>query len=477
MANRIVVCAGALLACVSVAPPSDADAARPVAAAITAAAAASADAPPGTAADTSGLGPTTAPPWNPDAAVSGSSGWETALRAPGRLLSLPLVGLGALGRQSLMVVEENSIVPRANFFLSLLPTYGIGLAPASLGDRTGLGGALVLAQPPSHPWVRAELSASTGHYNRTRIASFFGPASVEYRYDWRPTDSFYGLGLDSDERNGAAYAAQLEQVRGALEWPGPRPGARPPRIRLSGWAGPRSLAMRAGRVVREGDEGSGDFDFNDRALADVFPVLAATLQDVPVEHLVYGGRVIADYRSGRPHWTQGVRLDGSVERYDRPIEALALHSARPTGRPFTRTTLEAEAGFSFWRDPRTFRLLVRAIDQDLASWTGVVLLPDLMRLGGSIGLWGFQPHRFQDSDLVLGRLTYLFPLAQHFEFDLHVEAGGVYSDVWEQPTIAGLRTSWGAAIRPRTKFAPLGFFGVDVSHESVRIRYTIGGVE
>jgi hypothetical protein len=139
--------------------------------------------------------------------------------------------------------------------------------------------------------------------------------------------------------------------------------------------------------------------------------------------------------------------------------------------------LDAETGFSFWRDPRTFRLFVRAIDQDLADGTGVVLLTDLQRLGGSIGLWGFQPHRFQEADMVLGRLTYIFPLAQHFEFDVHVEAGGVYADVWREPTLAGVRTSWGAAIRPRTKFVPLGFFGVDVSHESVRIRYGIGGVE
>ena len=79
--------------------------------------------------------------------------------------------------------------------------------------------------------------------------------------------------------------------------------------------------------------------------------------------------------------------------------------------------------------------------------------------------------------MLLGRLTYIFPLAQHFEFDFHVEAGGVYADVWREPTITGVRTSWGAAIRPRTKFVPLGFFGVDVSEESVRIRYGIGGVE
>jgi hypothetical protein len=478
MACRTLVFAGALAASAAVTPASDAEALRMGAAAAPTALAQAPDAAAvASTADTSDLGPTTAPPWNPPRPVSGNATWETVVRAPGRLVSLPLSALGQLGRRSLMIVEENSIVPRLVYHLRVLPAYGVTVTTADLGERTGLGGALILDPPPLRRWIHTEWSASTRDYSRARVAAFAGPAWADYAYDWRPTEAFYGAGLGAREEDGSAYAAQGEQVRAGIGWPLRRPGERPARVRASAWAGPRALVMRAGRVVTEGDEDSGDFDVDDRRLSDVFPALAAAIQDVPVEHLVYGGRGVVDLRTGRPHWTEGVRLEGTIERFDRPLEALALHTARPTGRPFTRVTMEAETGFSFWRDPRTFRLAVRAVDQELSSGTGVLLLPDLARLGGGTGLWGFQPHRFQDSDAVVGRVTYLFPLAQHFEFDVHAEAGGVYGDLWDEPRIAGLRTSFGVALRPRTRFAPLGFVGVDVSRESVRVRYGLGGVE
>src|SRR5262245_30888012 len=45
------------------------------------------------ASDTS-LATSTAPPWNPPTPVAASEIWETAVRTPGIILSLPFVGLG-----------------------------------------------------------------------------------------------------------------------------------------------------------------------------------------------------------------------------------------------------------------------------------------------------------------------------------------------------------------------------------------------
>src|SRR6185436_10051142 len=66
------------------------------------AAADSADTPAATAAaaavpDTS-LAASTAPPWNPPAPIGASEAWETAVRTPGIILSLPLVGLGYVAK-------------------------------------------------------------------------------------------------------------------------------------------------------------------------------------------------------------------------------------------------------------------------------------------------------------------------------------------------------------------------------------------
>ena len=43
--------------------------------------------------------------------------------------------------------------------------------------------------------------------------------------------------------------------------------------------------------------------------------------------------------------------------------------------------------------------------------------------------------------------------------------------------IADLEHSFGVALRPRLETAPLGAIGVDWSKETVRIRYSLGGVE
>src|SRR5262245_49056104 len=50
--------------------------------------------------DTS-LAPSTAPPWNPPAPVAASEAWETVVRTPGIILSLPLVGLGHVAKSGL----------------------------------------------------------------------------------------------------------------------------------------------------------------------------------------------------------------------------------------------------------------------------------------------------------------------------------------------------------------------------------------
>ena len=134
-------------------------------------------------------------------------------------------------------------------------------------------------------------------------------------------------------------------------------------------------------------------------------------------------------------------------------------------------------GFSFMRDPRSIRLSLRAAHQDVAHRTGAMRLYDLSGLGGARGLYGFEPGRFKDLDMVVGQVTYLFPLAQHFEFDVHTELGNVYRDVFVSPTWSSLRPSYGVNLRPRTDSTPLGFVGVDWSNEGVRFRFSIGGVE
>ena len=111
---------------------------------------------------------------------------------------------------------------------------------------------------------------------------------------------------------------------------------------------------------------------------------------------------------------------------------------------------------------------------DVAGQT--LAVADLAQLGGSQGLAGYEPGRFHDMDLMVGKLSYIFPLAQHYEFDIHAEAGGVFETLRDAHD-ATPKTSYGVALRPRTALAPLGSINLDWSRESVRFGFHLGGVE
>ncbi len=407
------------------------------------------------------LGPTRAKPWNPPRPAPDAERWEQVVRLPGRIVSYPISGLGYVVRHQLTQVEGVSLVPKVEYVLLKSARLGLIVTPASLGDRTGLGGALKLSPIAFRHVVSASLEGSMNGYDRTRVALAFGPLSVSYGYEWRPRERFYGIGLQSSHDSVSTYAAQSEDARVAVTYPWRRAG-QPPRAQAGVWAGPRRMVVRTGR-----EEPS----FDSR-----FPVLTATQLDAPLDYLAYGARLMLDRRNGEPHWSRGFRIAGEAVRFDRPVRALALRDARGAAVQFTRYMLEAEGGVSFMRDPRTLRLALRVLD-NRPTTSGAVLLEDLAELGGARGLSGFEPGRFHDLGLVLGRLSYVFPLAEHFEFDLHAEAGGVYPDVWKDARLKTLKNSYGVALRPRTRSAPLGAVGVDWSAETVRLRYSIGGVE
>ena len=106
-----------------------------------------------------------------------------------------------------------------------------------------------------------------------------------------------------------------------------------------------------------------------------------------------------------------------------------------------------------------------------------MLVSDLATLGGNEGLMGFEPGRFHDADLMLARLTYLFPILRGVEVDLHSECGAVYHDVWKDAKLNTLRTSAGFAVRLRSALKPRASAGLDFSQESVRLRFSLGGLE
>jgi hypothetical protein len=408
------------------------------------------------------LAATTDPPWNPPQPRGDSTPWEYAVRLPGRIVSLPLVALGYACDHALLYSEEHSVVPKVGFAFAALPAIGLGLQGAAIGDRAGLGAVLAVA-PPKLSFLRAQLGGSFRGYSRFGLALAGGPAALTYNNDWRPQERFYGLGLDTDKGHFASFAEHIESATLSLGAPWQKQGQPAPRAHAEAWVSTRNVVVTDGR-----EEGS-------PVVSQIYPEVSSEL-GVPRDNVVYGVSLAADRRDGKPHWGHGWRALASAERFDQAQESVSLHDATTPAAQFTRYTGELETGFSFMRDPRTVRLYLRAVDQDITSGEEHFVVTDLSRLGGFGRLGGFTNGRFRELDMAMGRLSYIFPLAQHFELDLHVETGGVYHDL-HTATIPSLASSWGIALRPRTGAAPIGLFGVDFSRDGVNVHWALGGIE
>ena len=409
-------------------------------------------------------------PWNPPHVMARRQVWEQVVLLPGRVLSLPLAGLGAISDGLLLRLEDNPHFMTAPGAARGRARQGVIVRTARMGDRTGLGGAIAayadIGQGPRRSMLRAEYAATLHHYDRTLLTWSGQPLAVQYGYEWRPQERFYGTGGDSRASDVSGYSAQSEFVRGSAVWESGRarvPGHALARVSL--WAGTRSA------VNADGHE-RGTLATSLRT-----PALAATVLGRREENLDLGAQLGFDRRAGTPHWGTGWRTLLTAERLSAPIHAQALHSGSDAAAGFTRLTAEAEAGVSFMRDPRTLRAMVRVSQLRADQHAERLLLSDLSTLGGQAGLGGYAPGRFHDRDLLLTRLDYIFPLQRHFEMGLHSEWGSVYPDVWTDARLSTLHHSYGFEFRVRTDARPRAALGMDFSRESARLRFSIGGLE
>ena len=419
------------------------------------------------------LAATNAVPWNPAHPMAARRPWEQAINFPGRVVSLPLAGLGAATRKTLTWVEDHEIVR----FQPITAPSAEGVKPARvltfnaphLGDRAGLGAGFIVRTPTSTaklPTASLRYAATVNFYNSTQAALSRGPFSLQYGYDWRPQMQFFGIGRGTTNDVTSDYAFQDEYVRAMATFALSDSATRnspPAELRL--WAGPRSAVTRHGR-----ESGRASYEV-------LYPELAPATLNVREDHFVWGGGFTLDSRRGSPHWAHGGRLRLDAERMSPPIRVLALHSASDVGATSTRLVADAEGGFSFLRDPRTLRLRVRVTDLTIDHGADRFLFADYSRLGGREGLAGFTPGRFVDRDALLARATYVFPLSRLLEADVHGEWGSVYHDLWHEARLGSLEHSFGFAFRGRSQSSAHGSIGLDFSREGFRVNYAWGGVE
>ena len=430
------------------------------------------------------LEPSAGVPWNPPRHLSSSEPWEAAVRFPGRVVSLPLVTLGAATDRLMLTLETRGLLggalggptrnahppgsPLRSSFnrLPILPPIGLSIAPPRVGSRTGVGATVVVNPPWAGGLLEADFSATTLHYHRTLLSAVRGPGIASYSYEWRPQDQFYGLGSLASESDRSSYAAWSRQVRLELGYPWKPGTSRRRGAAARAWVGSREQVLSRGR-----ESGAPSFD-------QIFPTLASSTLDRPYENLLYGARLSYDGRRGAPHWSRGLRVAYQAERVDDAPDALRLGAASgPSSAPaeFSHQIIEIETGFGIMRDPRTARLAIRIVDTDYGGDIARMQIPDLATLGAGAGLAGFRVGRYHDLDSAVGKLTYIIPLARRMELDLHAEAGHVYRSVWDDLQPKTMRKTVGAALRLRTKDRVLGWLGLDWSRESRRLAFDFQG--
>jgi hypothetical protein len=407
----------------------------------------------------SDLAPTASVPWNPPHPVPTHEPWEQVLNAPLTLVSLPIKALGALAEAGLLRVQEEHHVPRVQHGLAVSAKSGITVGVGGIEDGSGLGGAVRFTAPRTHGWVRGALAGTFRHYHRG-IAEL-GPRwlTTSYVHDWRPEESFYGIGADAAEEDASDFALQAERIGVRLAL---RTGTRW-RRELEAWVGERRSVLRPGKA-------------SDRpSVEETFPLTASTL-DAPQIHRIAGARVALDTRTGRPHWTHGWRLEAQAEHFGNTDDGLVFEGASDSPE-FRRYMLSGQMGWSFMRDPRTLRVIGRVVDIQPLEASRPPLLNDLSRLGGGAGLGAFEPGRFHDLDLLLVKFAYIFPVVEYGEIEIAADIGGVSNDVWNATRIDRLERTYSAILRMRSHRAPIGSIGVSWGREGARIRMSLGSVE
>ncbi len=425
------------------------------------------------------LAPSTQPPWNPPHRVEEERPWERVLRFPGAVISWPLVQLGHGAEAALEWAQANDVEQKTAQIVQRRGRWGFDVGAASLGEASGFGVEVRTTPRFFLQHFSAALSASTGGYQREQATASLGRLALTWQNDWRPLERFYGIGM-TPRSAFSDYAARTQSAilsfsvgtpfgaKTIAEQVPPDPDAVFPtpirhRTLLRVWSGPREEVMTGGR-----DDGV-------PSITVVHPDIAAASLHRTIEQLNSGISFTRDERFGLPRWSNGWRATAEVERRDDPFRAIQLANAETDAQPFTMITARAEAGTSFGRDPRTLRLALKAVETQRDHGGGVFLPDDLPSLGGS-ELAGFERGRFRDNDLLLGKVTYLYPLLLNLELDLHGESGEVFPS-FGAARLAKLEQSFGFAFRLREETSVIGWAGLDFSRETTRFRFGVGAVE
>jgi hypothetical protein len=357
---------------------------------------------------------------------------------PLRIVGWPYRRLMASMERGLVAFERHKIRERISDFQARLNARGVGLLFGGLGEGSGIGLGIVQEAPP-RPAARAReylkeqrqaglrLMARQSFSGYQELAAGFESAPVprstfvlETDYQWRPNESFYGLGQQSRRENHSSFA--LRQWSGGMLWE-----TRPIRH------------LRAGTeykvaALTTGPSLSGRFPSIETVFGDE---LAGFNERVELQSI--GGFFDADLMQG--DYKLGGRVHIGASWQD-SFGAAEIRYARYEGRfdgrlPIVRgrSALVGQIAAEFTREA-----------------PGSQPVPFFLypRVGGSSTLRGFALDRFYGRNMIFMTLEYRWALHPNFEAQLIHDAGQIF-DRSEEFGFFDWHRNYGFGIRFRTE--------------------------
>ncbi|MEJ2721344.1 MAG: BamA/TamA family outer membrane protein, partial [bacterium] len=386
---------------------------------------------------------------------------KKAVMVPVKIVAFPFVLMGKGMEATLLAVEENNLVVRAEAYRRILEQrhlrilYGVGY------DGAGFGGGVEWSPPKGllKPVFSGAISYKLYQVYRIRLglSPLFAESlgvSGEARYRYLPQEDFYGIGPNARQQNRTNY--KLEQIVAPLS--------------LTGAFFSKALRWDAGVEYSSSHTYSGD-DNEWPSTETVFTRAEVPGLGVAVEQVTTS--VALSY----------LGLDNPDDPWSGVhIKTLAAWAEDVEGPTYDYWRAYAEfygflplLGRGNRFGPRSAIGLRAYVDLNKPAHTGgAVPFFDMPRVGGSQTLRGFREFRFTDNNAAVINIEYKYPIESLLEAVLFWDEGQVFGETADFD-LSDFRSSYGGGIR--AVFHGNVFVRLEVARgaEGSRVIFKFGG--
>jgi outer membrane protein assembly factor BamA len=263
---------------------------------------------------------------------------------------------------------------------------------------------------------------------RFRLQKFLGERlgiDLFYRYKKRPRESFYGVGMTTNEQDEANYTLESSDFR----------------LDLPFHAGEKlAVGLTGGFLITnlyDGEDTDSPRHLDTLYAASTYALLPGRLDGSRYVRL----GLILDYDSrnsgGQP--SKGIHVLTRTVRY--------IGTNRSEDLGYLETKVDFRHYLNVWKNRiLATRLFVQRFDADnsnkLATPANLI-----SRLGGASGLRGYSGGRFIDNDLALASVEWRFPVWKILDGFAFLDEGRVYEEITDSKVFKGWKYSAGFGLR------------------------------